>query len=56
MKTHEQEKFEEELKEERRKEQKETKDYSYDDIGKVEKCSDCNAIINSHGHCPNCDY
>jgi len=32
------------------------KDYSIDDEGRPEKCDDCGANINSHGHCPNCDY
>ena len=32
------------------------KDYSYEEDGSIEKCKDCGSFINSHGHCPVCDY
>lgn len=48
--------FEEELRYNRQKEQKEKSDYDYDENGMPEKCDDCGAYLNSHGHCPRCDY
>jgi hypothetical protein len=49
------EKWNEELLENRTKEQKDKDDYSYNDFGEPEKC-ECGRQINSHGHCPRCDY
>lgn len=37
-------------------EQRVNNDYDYLDNGDIERCDDCGAPINSHGHCPNCDY
>jgi len=37
-------------------EQKNKKDYDYDENGDIERCSDCGSYINSHGHCPKCEY
>lgn len=48
--------WDEECRDSRIKEQKENKDYSYCDDGRPEKCSDCGSYINSHDHCPRCDY
>ena len=50
------EQYEEALREQRYNEQKQKYDYSYDEYGKIETCDDCNSNINSHGHCPMCDY
>lgn len=36
--------------------QQESQDYSYDEEGMAERCDDCGTRLNSHGHCPNCDY
>lgn len=47
---------EENRRQSRLQEQEDKKDYSYQEDGSKEKCEDCGAIINSHGHCPNCDY
>lgn len=55
-KSYEQEVYEEELRENRKKEQLSKKDYSYLEGGEIEKCDDCGCPINSHDHCPNCDY
>ena len=52
---YEQEKFNEELRENRVKEQKDNNDYDYNSDRKIEKC-DCGHPLNSHGHCPICDY
>ncbi len=46
----------ERLKDSRLKEQKDKKDYSYEHDGRIETCDDCRTPINSHGHCPRCDY
>ena len=46
----------EQLKDARLKKQKDNKDYSYEEGGKIEICDDCKSYINSHGHCPRCDY
>ena len=51
MKTQEQEQFEQELFENRITEQKRNRDYDDD----MEKC-ECGMYLNSHGHCPRCDY
>lgn len=56
MKTQEQVEFEEESRQNRLQEQEAEKDYYYEEDGGIEKCGDCRAAINSHGHCPNCDY
>ena len=37
-------------------EQKHKKDYAYLDDRSIEICDDCKSHINSHGHCPRCDY
>ena len=37
-------------------EQKRENDYSYEEKGNIELCGDCRSPINSHGHCPRCDY
>lgn len=36
--------------------QKHNNDYEYDENGNIERCSDCWSYINSHCHCPICDY
>ena len=54
MNSYERNKYEQELRESRMKEQRERLDYSYLD-GEIEKC-ECGCPINSHGHCPRCDY
>ena len=46
----------EQLKDNRLKEQKDKKDYSYEHDGGIETCEDCGTPINSNGHCPRCDY
>ena len=46
----------EQRKDARLKEQKDKKDYAYEENGAIEKCDDCGSCINSHGHCPRCDY
>ena len=48
--------FNEELFENRINEQKDKKDYDYLKDGQIEKCDNCGNFINSHGHCPKCDY
>ena len=48
--------YEEGCKDARLKEQKDNEDYSYEDDGQIEKCDNCGSLINSHGHCPLCDY
>lgn len=45
-----------ELLDQRQKKQKENNDYDYLEDGSPEKCDDCGSYINSHGHCPKCDY
>ena len=45
-------KWEEALKDNRFKEQREKKDYNED----MEKCWYCGSYLNSHDHCPLCDY
>lgn len=47
--------YEEELIEQRTKNQKEKDDFDYDEFGNAEKC-ECGRLLNSHGHCPRCDY
>ena len=47
--------FEESVREQRYNEQKQNKDYDYDNEGNIEYC-DCGMALNSHGHCPRCDY
>ena len=56
MKTLQEEKDLQELKWLRLSEQKANKDYAYTYNGCVERCNDCGSDINSHGHCPICDY
>jgi transcription initiation factor IIE alpha subunit len=51
-----QEDWENELFDIRAREQKASKDYAYEENGKIETCSDCGSPINSHDHCPRCDY
>ena len=46
----------EQLRDIRLKEQKDNKDYSYEENGGIEICDNCKSYINSHGHCPRCDY
>jgi hypothetical protein len=46
----------EQLKDNRLKEQKNKKDYSYEQDGRRESCDYCRTPINSHGYCPRCDY
>jgi len=46
----------EQLKDSRLKEQRDKKDYSYEENGRIETCFDCGSNINSFGHCPLCDY
>ncbi len=48
--------WEESLRANRLNEQEQKKDYDYDEDGNPEKCEDCGSYINSHGHCPRCDY
>lgn len=37
--------------------QRNSSDYDYDEeSGKAGRCGDCNSWLNSHGHCPRCDY
>ena len=55
-KSREQVEWEEELLERSFEEQKAKKDYSYQDDGSIEKCDKCGSFINSHDHCPRCDY
>lgn len=47
---------EDEQRQNRLYEQEQSQDYSRDEDYRIERCDDCNAPINSHGHCPNCDY
>lgn len=38
-------------------EQQNQQDYLWDDFnGGFERCEDCGSKLNSHGHCPSCDY
>jgi len=46
----------EKLKDNRLKQQKQNNDYAYELNGQIEKCNDCGSEINSHDHCPRCDY
>ncbi|MFW1995201.1 hypothetical protein ACG904_09620 [Acinetobacter guillouiae] len=46
---------EEELLEYRRQDQERNQDYDFYD-GIPDSCSACKSLINSHGHCPRCDY
>ena len=46
----------EELKDARLKEQEDNSDFAYLENGEIEKCDNCHSFINSHGHCPLCDY
>ena len=50
------EKYKEELKEQRLNEQERGSDYAYLENGELERCDNCGGFINSHDHCPNCDY
>lgn len=51
------EQMRQELFELRVKEQKEKRDYADRlDDGSLERCDDCGTPINSHDHCPRCDY
>ena len=50
------EQYKEELRENRLNEQKDNEDYSYYSDGNIEVCDLCKTPINSHGHCPTCDY
>lgn len=45
-----------ELRDFRLAEQERERDYSFEERGAFELCSDCGSRINSHGHCPLCDY
>ncbi len=56
MVSEEQAKYKEELRQERIARQKQKGDYSYYDEVEIERCEDCGAPLNSHGHCPHCDY
>ena len=47
--------FEEALREQRYNEQKRNDDYDINEDGQIEKC-ECGQPLNSHGHCPRCDY
>ena len=42
--------------ERRMEEQKQNGDYSFGPKGNIEHCDACGNPINSHGHCPACDY
>ena len=53
---HEIHKWKEELLEQAIKEQEKNADYSYETNGSKEKCDNCGCFINSHDHCPRCDY
>ena len=44
------------LKDVRLKEQQDKQDYSFEEDGSIEICDNCKSSINSHGHCPLCDY
>jgi len=46
---------EEKIKDIRLNEQRDNEDYSYLE-DEIEKCDKCKSFINSHGHCPLCDY
>lgn len=50
------EQYKQELRDNRRKEQKDKKDYSYNDDGERDRCNDCGSYIDSHFRCPVCDY
>ena len=56
MKDREQYEWEQELREYRLAEQKRESDYSFEENGDFELCGDCHSRINSHGHCPRCDF
>lgn len=47
---------EQELFENRLREQEQNKDYDWNEKGEREKCDDCGNNLNSHGHCNRCDY
>ena len=49
------EQHKEELLNARTSEQKQNADYDYDAEGNIEYC-ECGRALNSHGHCPRCDY
>jgi len=49
------EKWNEGLLDNRTREQKDNNDFSFMEDGGIEKC-ECGREINSHGHCPRCDY
>lgn len=51
-KSKEQQDWEQGLLDNRLNEQKNNKDYN----DEMEKCSDCGSLLNSHDHCPRCDY
>ena len=40
----------------RSSEQKQKKDYAYLEDGSIETCGNCGTPLNSHDHCPLCDY
>ena len=50
------EQHKQELLDQRKVEQKQSEDYSYEVDGRPEICDICRSYINSHGHCPRCDY
>lgn len=50
------EEMKEELLRQRLKEQEDNKDYEIDWEGEYEECHTCGTFINTHGHCPRCDY
>jgi len=55
-KSNEQLEYEDQQRLRRLYDQQESYDYSLDEDGIRERCDDCGRFINSHGHCPNCDY
>jgi len=48
--------WEQEIFETNLKTQEQNKDYDYNHNGERNKCDDCGNNLNSHGHCPRCDY
>ncbi len=48
--------FEDDLRHQHLKEQKDKRDYSFSLDGSMELCSNCGNPINGMRHCPNCDY
>lgn len=54
--TQEQAQWEDDVRQSRLSAQVQKNDYEFNDDGEKEKCEDCRTPLNSHGHCPNCDY